>query len=133
MDMMVDFQVADNFPFGGIIMRAGDMLEVPESRVKAEMLHGVHKKTGKPISGLLNHCEPACNGAEALLEGFVWETVKKESDEDKAKKKEELDAQKKAEKDALQSEFDASGIACDRKWGIQKLKDELKKARKAGK
>lgn len=113
------FIVKDNFQFDGL-RRAGIVLIVPVEIVRAEIALGKHPETERPISGLLNHCAPADEATEALLTGFMeTERPVKENPEESV-----------ATRKALMEEFDTLGIAFDRRWATERLRNELKKAKK---
>jgi len=63
---------------GGTGGSGADMIELPHNMVMAEIELGLHDHTGRPISGLLNHCtvrKSAPESREALIK--FYGTVKK--------------------------------------------------------
>lgn len=121
---MLKFLVNNTFQFAGNVRRDGSVLEITKAELTTEIEKGKHKKTGKPLSGLLNHCSPADEEtAEFMASGEAKKEVVAEKEED-----EEGESAKK-ELDALRDGMDALGVAYDRRWGREKLSNELKKAK----
>lgn len=122
---MAKFIVDENFQFGGSLRRAQASLEVDDFATLAEQAKGENDETGKPISGLLNHCTPADEHTEGLLAG----TIKPKRDA-AAAQKENLANAKEKEIERLRGEFDKLGKAYNPRWAIDKLGKELKAAKK---
>lgn len=122
---MAKFIVDENFQFGGSLRRAGASLEVDDFATLAEQAKGENEETGKPISGLINHCSPADSYTEDLLAG----RIKPKRDAATAEK-EKLKNAKEKEIERLRGEFDKLGKAYNPKWAIDKLQKELKAAKK---
>ncbi len=122
---MAQFIVEENFQFGGSSRRVGASLEVDDFETLAELKKGDNEDTGKPMSGLINHCRPADAHTEGLLSGKI-----KPKKDPAAVKKQELEDGKKKEIKRLRGEFDKIGKAFNPKWAIDKLAKELKNAKK---
>lgn len=122
---MAKFIVDENFQFGGSLRRQGASLEVDDFEVMAEQKKGKNDDTGKPMSGLINHCSPADEHTKALLAGKV-----KPRKDPAAAQKQELEDEKNKEIKRLRGEFDKLGKAFNPKWAIDKLQKELKAAKK---
>ena len=122
---MATFIVKENFQFGGSLRRAQASLEVDDFSVLAEKAKGENDETGKPISGLLNHCKPADEHTEGLLAGKI-----KPKKDPVAAQKEQLEDAKEKEIKRLRGEFDKLGKAYNPRWAIDKLAKELKAAKK---
>jgi len=117
------FHVDRTFQFKGRIIREGNTLDVTKAVVEEEIAKGKHpKQMGVFLSGLLNYCLPADEETAAFVSkgtGFKVEVVEEESD------KESPD-----EITSLRVAFGEIGAAYDRRWGLQKLRNELLKAKK---
>ena len=117
--------VNENFQFRGKVQRAGVILTVEEADLMEEIARGNHKKTKRPLSGLLAHCAPADDKTADLLqkvEGAAKKVVLQQDDEpvDNA---EELES--------AREEMDKMSAAYDRRWGLSRMKNEVIKAKKA--
>jgi len=115
--MEATFIVNDNFPMGGKMKRMDDVITVSAEFVKSEMEKGKHEKTGKWLSGLLNHCDP-CDDFTAELMGAEKKVLPAGP--------EELGERI----GAIQKEMDAMGAAYDRRWKLPRYEAELVKAKK---
>lgn len=114
----------NNFQFGGIVRREDSVLTISEHELQIEIDKGVHPITKRPMSSLLNHCEPADEATAEMIKSVkVSAPVKKKavaviSDEDKAKITE------------IQAEMFELGLAFDRRWGLEKIQQEFSKLKK---
>lgn len=122
---MSKFIVNTNFQFGGALRVAGANLTIGDSKVLKEQRKGKHKKTGKPLSGLLNHCEPANDHTVRLLKERKLSSSNEPEDEEGTEEDPEAD-----EKTRLWGQFGELGKAYDKRWNVERLKQELKKVRK---
>lgn len=122
---MAKFTVKENFQFGGALRRIDAELVVGDAMALTEQKKGKNSETGKPISGLINHCTPADSYTEDLLAGKIRPKKDKVVAE-----KEKLKDEKTQEIARLRAEFKTIGKAYDPKWAIDKLGKELKKAKK---
>lgn len=128
---MANFNVNNNFQFGGGVQRAGLILEVGDSMVITEAEKGLHE-SGKPLSGLLNHCTPADDATARLVAKYLkGAKVEKEekvelSDEEKA----EIAIKEKEEIAAIHKEMDELGKAYDKRWKLKRLTQAVIQARK---
>lgn len=118
---MPKFLVNELFQYGGLIRRDGQIITITEDALKEEAAKGKHEKTGKFLSGLLNHCVPADEKTAGLIEKLTG--VKQEVPE-------EMDDKDDDEVTPLRKEFDEMGAAYDPRWGVNKLKRELIKEKK---
>jgi hypothetical protein len=116
---MAKLIVNENFQFRGFVHRTDKELEVGDSILKAEVKKGTNKVTGKPVSGLVNHCSPADSHTAKIMGVSFGE---EEEAPDALTKEEQIDK--------LRSEFDEIGKAYDPRWGLAKLTSELVKAKK---
>ena len=105
--MTKNYIVKSSFVFNGRLWKAGSVIVVSGDDLQAEKSKGSHEKTGKPISGLLNHCYA-------------------EDEEEDAKEVEPTSEMLEAVRD----EFQKIGAAFDRRWKLDRLKNELIKAKK---
>jgi hypothetical protein len=128
---MASFNVNENFQFGGGVQRAGLILDVGDSMVITECEKGLHK-SGKPLSGLLNHCSPADEATAKLVAKYLKgaKAGKEEKAELSDKEKAEIAAKEEEEIVSIQKEMDELGKAYDKRWGIKRFRDEVIKARK---
>ena len=113
--------VVRNFQYRGMFIRAGEEPEDATITVKAEELReeadrGRHPKTKRWLSPLLNHCQPADEEAARIMGAEPVKIAAEPDDEN--------------EIEDVRAEFDALGKAYDRRWGLDRLRIELKKARK---
>lgn len=122
---MAKFFVNENFQFGGSLRRAGATLTVDDFEAVAEQKKGKNEDTGKPMSGLINHCSPDDEHTEDLLAGKV-----KPKKDPATAQKEELEDAKNKEIKRLREAFKDLGKAFNPKWAIDKLQKELKNAKK---
>ena len=126
---VAEFAVYEVFSMGSSIKRPGMILEVSEAKLKEEVAKGLHE-SGKPISGLLNHCAAMNDIAKEAVKGMKVKAYLPESetsDEEQRKLNEEA---KKKEIDELRKEFDKIGKAYDPHWSGKRLRMELEKAKK---
>ena len=132
---MAKFRVDNNFQFGGAIRVAETFLIVSDPAVVIEVKKGIHEITGKPISGLLNHCSPANEKTSRLLkkgkiEKEIIEDPKDEDTEDGESEEDVGQDDDETEIERLRAIFDAKGFAFDRRWRANRLKTELKERNK---
>ena len=117
------FHVERTFQFKERIIREGSTIEVLKADVEKEIAKGKHpKQVGVFLSGLLNYCLPADEETAAFVSkgmGVKVEVVEEENDEESPD-----------EITSLRVAFDEIGAAYDRRWGLQKLRNELLKAKK---
>ncbi len=118
------FHVERTFQFSGRIIREGNTIEVTKAVVEAEIAKGKHSRYPAVfLSGLLNYCMPADEETAVFVStgtGIKIDVAEMESEDENP-----VD-----EITALRSEFDELGAAYDRRWGLEKLRNELLKARK---
>lgn len=121
---MPSFIAVVDFQFNGQVFRPGKPLEVPEELLMQELAKGVHSKTGKYVSGLLNHSIPADEKTSKILANYsgpkpevkvVKQTGPTKEDEQK----------KEARLKEIRKEFAELGLAFDNRWGLQRLESEL--------
>lgn len=120
---MARFIVNENFQFGGALRRTDAELVIDDAMAIAESKKGKNDETGRPISGLLNHCTPADEHTEGILSGKI-----KPKKDPVVAEKDRLEAEKKREIERIRGEFKKIGKAYDPKWAVDKLGKELKKA-----
>ena len=118
---MPKFIVNKGFQFAGYVRREGATLEISKADLTVEMQRGVHPTSKKMLSGLLNHCSPADEETMGFLAGGGIKAALAEEDDPETAQR---------EIDVLRAEMDRLGIACDKRWGLDKIKIELKKAKK---
>jgi hypothetical protein len=109
---MPTFVVNQGFLNNGTLYKEGETIKVSIDEVEREKAKGNHPKTGKPISGLLNHC---------IDEDAVVE-YKTPFSADAGATSEMIES--------IRAEFTLIGAAFDRRWGLKKLEDELRRAKK---
>jgi hypothetical protein len=117
------FIVINDFKFQGIIRKSGSVIDVQKKDVEIEIAKGKKQitqedgtiKVGNWLSGLLNHCAPDDEEAELLISGEV-----KEKTVDKTVSRIQ----------EIYAEMDELGAAYDRRWRIERLENELVKAKK---
>jgi hypothetical protein len=123
---MASFIVKQNFQFRGALRVRDNVLEVPDHLVVEEVARGEHEDNGKPVSGLLNHCNPSDQHTKDLIAGKVKPQMSAA---------EEIEAsaadEKAAEIKRLRGEFDKLGKAYNPRWAIDKLQKELVIARRS--
>ena len=122
---MAQFFVVESFQFGGSLRRQGAILTVDDFEAVAEQKRGDNDETGKPLSGLINHCRPNDEHTEDLMAGKV-----KPKKDPAAAEKQELADEKQREIKRLREAFKSLGKAFNPKWAIDKLQKELKNAKK---
>lgn len=118
--------VNDNFQYRGF-RRAGTVLTVPDAILEEEIKKG-RKKTKKQgrypwISGLLEHCSPVNQETADFIEkssGHAIDPVVDKSDEE----------DDSAEIKEIWAEFESLGKACDKRWKLPRLRNELAKVKK---
>lgn len=119
---MPKFFIDVNFQYNGKIFRTTDdgsaTLAISASDLKKEIAKGKHPKTGNWLSPVLNHCTPADNETRKIVFPDA-EEIDEEIAEDPTNELEQIKA-----------EFDRLGKAYDNRWGIDRFRNELKKARK---
>jgi len=116
------FHVERTFQYGGRIIREGSTIDVSKADVEKELLRGKHTKLKVWLSGLLNYCIPADDDTAAFLSektGVQFDVAEEESEEGNPD-----------EITSLRASYDDIGASYDRRWGLQKLRNELLKARK---
>jgi len=116
------FHVERTFQYGGRIIREGSKIDVSKADLEKELLRGKHPKLKVWLSGLLNYCIPADDDTAAFLSkatGVQFDVAEEESEEESPD-----------EITSLRESFDGIGAAYDRRWGLQKLRNELLKAKK---
>jgi len=126
---VAEFAVYEAFSMGSSIKRPGMIMEVSEPKLKEEVAKGLHE-SGKPISGLLNHCAAINETAKQAVKGMKVKAYLPESetsDEEQRKLNEEA---KKKEINELRLEFDKISKAYDPHWSGKRLRMELEKAKK---
>ena len=117
------FHVERTFQFKERIIREGSTIDVLKADVEKEIAKGKHPKYAKVfLSGLLNYCMPANDETAAFVSKGTG--VKIEAAE------EESDGESPDEITSLRTSFDELGAAYDRRWGLEKLRNELLKAQK---
>ena len=109
----VQFIVNVSFLNNGTLYKEGEAIIVSQAEYEREKSKGKHPKTGKPISGLLNHC----TDQDSVID------VGPQFSSDEIPVSNEMIV-------ATRAEFKAIGAAYDRRWGLSKLEAELKKAKK---
>lgn len=115
---MPKFIVENTFQFNGLVRRAGSTLEIDKAMLAAEIEQGVHM-SGRPMSGLLNHCIPGDDATAELCKGINMPVPVVEMTEE----------EKQEKIDAFRAEMDAIGAAYDRRWGLARMEREAQKAR----
>lgn len=118
---MPKFIVKYPFQFGGLVRREESILTIDKSDLEVEMAMGRHPDNGKPISGLLNHCEPADDATAEFVGDFYVQ---------KDKPAPPTWEEKEAELAAIRKEFDDIGAAYHPGWTTGRLKKELIRAKK---
>lgn len=137
--------IRQNFQFAGKVYRTNEdgneILTIGVSRIKEEIAKGKHPKTGKWLSGVLNHCEPADTLARRLILGEDSDPDEVEAEVAEAEESEHKDPEgaviedpeldpESEERQAIYAEFDRIGKAYDRRWKLQTLRNNLVKAKK---
>lgn len=120
------FLVNETFQFRGAVRRAGTILIISPDDVKAEAALGYHeakKKRGieRHLSGLITHCTPADEETAKAVSKALGKEVEPVEEEERD---EEEDIA------AIRAEMDEMGAAYDRRWKLDRLKNELVKAKK---
>lgn len=124
----MQFFVNESFQFQGQFIRGGGSLSISEDQLKAEITRGKHptKKKERWLSGVLTHCSPADDATAAFITKATAGELKPEVASDSpAEVKDDPD-----EIEGLRKEFDDLGAAYDRRWGLEKMRNELLKAKK---
>jgi len=134
--------VLRTFQHAGHFIRAGEEPEdatitVPADEFREERDRGRNPETGRWLSGLLNHCEPADQVAAQIFEEDPG-TPGPPSSKAKSARSTGLRQQAKAERnpevekelEELWAEFDAIGKAYDRRWSLARTRQELTRAKK---
>jgi len=119
------FSVQSSFIFGGIVRREDAVLTIGEGDLAAEVALGVHPKTGKPMSGILNHCSPENEAADAAIAEL------KEQGAKIPPQPVYPDTDEETRIDEIRAEIEGMGAAYDKRWGLKRLEMELTKAKKA--
>ena len=115
---MPKFEINTNFQFYGIIRRSGSVMEVSEEILQHELDLG-KKANGKPLSGLLNHCTPADKETERLAGNIKPVSMVDGPTE------EEIESRISE----IKEQMDTIGKSYDKRWGLKRFEEELKKAR----
>lgn len=114
------FLVNAAFQFRGIMRREGSTLVVSAEEVKKEIKKGQHPDTGKPVSGLLNHCSPADDFTSELVSGVSgMREIPQEMDDEEIERA----------ISAIKFELATNGIAYKNDWKLKRFQMELKKAK----
>ena len=116
--------VNENFQYRGF-RRVGTILTLASMILVDEFKKGKHPETGKYISGLLEHCSPA----DKETENFLNKLLNGEKVEVSSKVTANNDSDNGKEIRDLWAEFETLGTAYDRRWGVDRLRNELKKAK----
>lgn len=118
------FLVSRSFIFGDNVRREGSILTIAGDELAAEVEKGVHPKTGRPMSALLNHCEPENEAADEAINTLRAEgaMIPEQPKYPPTKEDDGIESMRK--------EMDDMGAAYDRRWGLKKLQMELTKAKK---
>lgn len=117
---MPSFIVNTIMQFGGLTRRTGSTLEVDRETLELEIAKGLHRN-GKPNSGLLNHCSPADDETAALCKKLHAPVAEAPAEMTEEEKKEAIAK--------LQAEMDEIGVECDRRWGLERMRKEIVKAK----
>jgi len=116
----------ENFQFRGM-HRAGVTLTVPESMLKEEIGKGKHptivRKKERWMSGLIQHTTPANQETADFIEKHT--KVKVSPVEDKSNENDDSDEIRE-----IRAEFESLGKAFDKRWQINRLRNEIEKARR---
>lgn len=114
----MEFIVREMCQVGGEIRREGSVLTMGKSDVKRELALGKHGKTGKWISAILNHCEPADDETYEMIFGKAPEEPEgtPTTDADRV--------------ETIRVEMDEMGAAYDRRWKLPRMENELVMAKK---
>ena len=114
----------ENFQYRGT-KKTGDVLIVSHFILEAEIKKGKHTqmKNGRYpwLSGLIEHCSPADKTTKQFFSkatGTDYETEDLEDVEDDV-----------ADIKNMWAEFETLGKAYDRRWGVKRLQNELRKAK----
>ncbi len=107
----------ENFQFGSGVKRMDDIITVSDSFLKKEMEKGKHPLTKNYISAVLNHCDPLDDETAKFL-GVEKKQAPAGPDEE---------AERIGE---IRKEMDEMGAAYDKRWKLERLENELIKARK---
>lgn len=119
----MEFKVMCKCQIAGRIYRAEDRIEVDAKRLQNEIDLGVKKVNGKDVwmSGMLRHCVPDQEASEFLKkQGFT--PIEQEAIP--------TEEQQAAKIKALRKDIEALDVGVDMRWGEEKLKNELIKAKK---
>ena len=114
----MEFIVREMCQVGGEIRREGSVLTMGKADVKRELALGKHSKTGKWISDILNHCEPADDETYEMIFGKAPEEPEDTptTDADRV--------------EGIRAEMDDLGVSWDRRWQLKRLENELVVAKK---
>ena len=129
------FIVDDTF-YRDQVYRAGSSITMSEQQVQEEIDLGFHpnppskgdkpktdpKKEGRYLSPILTHCSPADDATAKFISRATGKEVAVPEGEDHE--------QDEAELASMRAEFDKMGAAYDKRWGLQKTRNELLKAKK---
>lgn len=118
---MPKFTANTTFQYANAIRREGSTLTVDKDMLQVEIDMGKHPDTGRPMSGLLNHCSPADEDTTDLVQGFS---------QPKEQALELCDEEKAARVKEIQAEMDEMGVAYHPAWKLSRMEKELIKAKK---
>mgnify|MGYP001611474145 CR=1 FL=1 len=123
-DFMAEFLCNRAIQVFGQVYPENSIIIINSAEVKEEIAKGVNPKTKNPLSAFFNHCSPVDKEAEDAFAQFFADKEKPAHTE----KPKEVD--EKVEMAKLKKELDDLKIDYDRRWGADRLREELIKAKK---
>lgn len=120
--------VIENFQHNGP-MRDGMTLDVSKDTMLEELSLGTHPVTNKWMSGLLNHCIPANDATSQFILKNLPKGVNPEDIGVEPAVELESEQDDTEEFNELWGQFEDIGKAYDKRWGLDRLREELKKAK----
>ncbi len=143
---MPKLYILNNFQHKGKVFRTNEdgdaILSLSVGQIKEEIARGKHPTSGKWMSGVLNHCAPADVISRRLILGEQPDPDELEAELEEAEETETDESEGEVlpggstpdpedeEREAIYAEFKRIGKACDKRWKLTTLRNNLAKAKK---